>query len=95
MKRITIQGIVEHEWFKQNLPEHLFPPLGEMATTQIDSSVIAEVCQKLNVSAADVMGALRYVIIVGVVSVSAAAVVRGGVCCECSQCLRYGSGVLI
>lgn len=59
VKRITIQAIVEHEWFKQDLPEHLFPPLGEMIATQIDSSVIAEVCQKLNVPAAEVMAAVK------------------------------------
>lgn len=59
MKRITIQSILEHEWFKQDLPEHLFPPLGEMTTTQIDSSVIAEVCQKLSVPASDVMAAVK------------------------------------
>lgn len=59
MKRITIQSIVEHEWFKQDLPEQLFPPLGEMVATQIDSSVIAEVCQKLNVPAYDVMAAIK------------------------------------
>lgn len=61
MKRITIQGIVEHEWFKQDLPEHLFPILGEIGTDQIDSSVIAEVCQKLSVPASDVMAAIKYV----------------------------------
>ncbi len=59
MKRITISDLVEHEWFKQDLPDHLFPPLGEIATTQIDSSVIAEVCQKLNVPASDVMAAIK------------------------------------
>ena len=62
MKRITISGIVDHEWFKQDLPEHLFPPLGEIGVTQIDSSVIAEVCQKLNVPAADVLAAIKLVL---------------------------------
>ena len=61
MKRITIQGIVEHEWFKQDMPEKLFPHLGEISTAQIDSSVIAEVCQKLNVPASDVMAAIKCV----------------------------------
>ena len=59
MKRITVNDVVEHEWFKQDLPEELFPPLGEVNTTQIDSSVIAEVCQKLSVSASEVMAAIR------------------------------------
>lgn len=59
MKRITVQGIVDHEWFKQDLPEHLFPPLGDIGMAQIDSSVIAEVCQKLSVPATDVMAAVK------------------------------------
>lgn len=61
VKRITIQSIVEHEWFKQDLLEQLFPPLGEISATQIDSSTVAEVCQKLSVSAADVMAAIKLV----------------------------------
>lgn len=61
MKRITIQGIVEHKWFDVDLPEHLFPSLGEIATTQIDSSVVAEVCQKLNAPSKDVMAAIKLV----------------------------------
>lgn len=52
---------MEHEWFKPDLPDHLFPPLGEMNIAQIDSNVIAEVCQKLNVPAADVMAAIKLV----------------------------------
>jgi len=59
VKRITIQGIVEHEWFRQDLPEHLFPPLGEMGVAQIDSTVIADVCRLLDVPANDVMAAVR------------------------------------
>lgn len=59
MKRITIQGVVEHEWFAQDLPEHLCPPLGDVNTAQIDSSVIAEVCQKLNVPATEVLAAIK------------------------------------
>lgn len=61
VKRITIQGILEHEWFKVDFPEHLFPPLGDMTVVQIDSSVIAEVCQKLKVPAADVLAAVKLV----------------------------------
>ena len=60
VKRITIQAIMEHDWFNQDLPEDLFPPLGEMNTTQIDSSVVAEVCQKLKVSSTNVLEALRF-----------------------------------
>ena len=61
MKRLTIQGIMDHEWFKVDLPEELFPLLGEVGMAEIDSSVIAEVCQKLNVSAHDIMVAIKYV----------------------------------
>ena len=54
MKRITIQGIKEHRWFMEDLPTYLFPLPGERDATQIDSTVLAEVCQKLSVSAAEV-----------------------------------------
>lgn len=54
MKRITIQGIKEHRWFMEDLPTYLFPLPGERDATQIDSTVLAEVCQKLSVSAVEV-----------------------------------------
>ena len=59
MKRLTIQQIREHEWFKQDLAEYLFPPLGEPNHAQIDSSALAEVCQKLSVPPQEVVTAIR------------------------------------
>ena len=59
MKRITIKQIRQHEWFVEDLPGYLFPLPGETAHTEIDSSVLAEVCQKLSVSPSDVMAAIR------------------------------------
>ena len=59
VKRITIQQIREHEWFKQDVPEYLFPPLGETNHAQIDSSALAEVCQKLSVPPQEVVMAIR------------------------------------
>ncbi len=59
VKRITVQGIVEHEWFRQDLPEYLCPLLGEMGVAEIDSNVIADVCRLLDVPANDVMAAVR------------------------------------
>ena len=38
----------------EDLPTYLFPLPGERDATQIDSTVLAEVCQKLSVSAAEV-----------------------------------------
>lgn len=59
VKRITIEGIREHNWFKLDLPDYLFPLAGDADATQIDSSVLAEVCQKLSVSASEVLTAIR------------------------------------
>ena len=59
VKRITIEGIRQHEWFMEDLPAYLFPLPGETVHTEIDSSVLAEVCQKLSVSPSDVLAAIR------------------------------------
>lgn len=59
VKRITIQGIRDHPWFREDLPTYLFPLPGEIDSTQIDSAALAEVCQKLSVKAAEVIGAIR------------------------------------
>ena len=59
VKRITIEGICQHEWFMEDLPAYLFPLPGQTAHTEIDSSVLAEVCQKLSVSPSDVLAAIR------------------------------------
>ncbi len=35
----------EHEWFKVNLPDHLFPRTCEEGTNIIDLDAIQEVCE--------------------------------------------------
>ena len=60
VKRITIHQIKDHEWFQQDLPEHLFPQKDQENTSDaIDRAVINEVCQKLGVKAEDVVAAIQ------------------------------------
>ncbi|XP_064389365.1 5'-AMP-activated protein kinase catalytic subunit alpha-2-like [Halichondria panicea] len=59
VKRITIDGIREHDWFNVDLPPHLFPQPGDGYCTQIDTSCVATVCQKLSVTSAEVLASLR------------------------------------
>ena len=40
-------------------PGYLFPLPGQTAHTEIDFSILAEVCQKLSVSPSDVLAAIR------------------------------------
>ena len=35
----------EHDWFKDGLPEYLFPPDSEMDASVVDTEVVAEVCE--------------------------------------------------
>ena len=60
VKRITIQGIKEHKWFMEDLPAYLFPLPGDKDSAQINSVVLAEVCQKLSVSPGEVGVAIDY-----------------------------------
>ncbi len=59
IKRITIQGIQEHSWFKKDLPPYLFPLPGQNDVTHIDSAALSEVSQKLSVPIAEVMAAVQ------------------------------------
>ncbi len=59
VKRITIQGIKDHAWFKEDLSPYLFPLPGHNAATQIDSGALSEVSQKLSVPVAEVIAAVR------------------------------------
>lgn len=59
VRRVTIQQIREHSWFRQDLPKYLFPLPGEHDYNQIDTNVLSEVCQKLSVSSEEVLTALR------------------------------------
>ncbi len=48
----------EHEWFKVNLPDYLFPKTCEDGTNIIDLDAIQEVCEKFGVSETEVQEAL-------------------------------------
>ncbi|CAF2978994.1 unnamed protein product [Rotaria socialis] len=58
VRRATIKEIREHEWFKVNLPDYLFPKTGEEGTNIVDLDAIQEVCEKFGVTDAEVQEAL-------------------------------------
>lgn len=59
MKRATIQDIIQHDWFKKDLPAYLFPkPPDSASGTAIDYDIIGEVCDKFNVNEQDVHDAV-------------------------------------
>jgi 5'-AMP-activated protein kinase catalytic alpha subunit len=58
VRRATIKEIREHEWFKVNLPDYLFPKTCEEGTNIIDLDAIQEVCEKFGVSETEVQDAL-------------------------------------
>lgn len=60
VQRFTIQQIKDHEWFQQDLPEHLFPQSSQDTTSDaIDPAVVSEVCQKLGVKMDEVVVAVQ------------------------------------
>lgn len=62
IQRATIQDIIEHEWFRIDLPAYLFPsaPAADPTngTTPIDYDIIGEVCDKFGVTEQDVHDAI-------------------------------------
>ncbi|CAF1209969.1 unnamed protein product [Rotaria sordida] len=58
VRRATIKEIREHEWFKVNLPDYLFPKSCEDGTNIIDLDAIQEVCEKFGVTETEVQDAL-------------------------------------
>ncbi|CAF1457437.1 unnamed protein product [Adineta steineri] len=58
VRRATIKEIREHEWFKVNLPDYLFPKTCEEGTNIIDLDAIQEVCEKFGISDSEVQEAL-------------------------------------
>ncbi|CAF1002333.1 unnamed protein product [Rotaria sp. Silwood1] len=58
VRRATIKDIREHEWFKVNLPDYLFPKTCEDGTNIIDLDAIQEVCEKFGVTETEVQDAL-------------------------------------
>lgn len=60
MKRATMKDIIQHEWFRKDLPAYLFPTCPDSAdgTSTIDYDIIGEVCDKFGVSEQDVHEAI-------------------------------------
>lgn len=58
MKRATIRNIREHEWFKQDLPKHLFPEDPSYSSTMIDDEALKEVCEKFECTEEEVLSCL-------------------------------------
>ena len=70
LNQYMCQGEEDHDWRYPSawvvhggplrLASYLFPLPGQTAHTEIDSSILAEVCQKLSVSPSDVLAAIRW-----------------------------------
>lgn len=45
LKRATIKDIVEHEWFKVNLADYLFPKPTAENLSIIDVEAVLEICE--------------------------------------------------
>lgn len=49
LKRATIKEIREHDWFKVNLPDYLFPKPSQENLNIIDIEAVLEICEKFSV----------------------------------------------
>jgi len=58
IKRATIKDVINHEWFRINLPAYLFPPINEGDASIIDIDAVRDVSYRFNVSEEDVTNAL-------------------------------------
>lgn len=47
LKRATIKDIREHEWFKINLPDYLFPKPSQENLNIVDNEAVHEICEVL------------------------------------------------
>jgi 5'-AMP-activated protein kinase catalytic alpha subunit len=45
LKRATIKDIREHEWFKINLPDYLFPKPSQESLNIVDIEAVLEICE--------------------------------------------------
>jgi len=52
MRRITVDQIKSHEWFKTELPSYLFPSTDNQGN-QLDTEAINEICEKFGVEESD------------------------------------------
>ncbi|KAG2461595.1 AAPK2 kinase, partial [Polypterus senegalus] len=58
LKRATIRDIREHEWFKLDLPDYLFPEDPAYDANVIDEEAVRETCEKFECSEVEVMNSL-------------------------------------
>lgn len=59
IRRATIQDIIQHEWFRKDLPAYLFPSAPDSTNgNAIDYEIIGEVCDKFGVTEQDVHDAI-------------------------------------
>ena len=58
IKRASIKDVREHDWFKVDLPEYLFPTASDVDASVVDTDAIREVCDKCQVVEQDVHCAL-------------------------------------
>ncbi|XP_076338511.1 5'-AMP-activated protein kinase catalytic subunit alpha-2-like [Tachypleus tridentatus] len=58
MKRIKMEEIKNHEWFKKDLPPYLFPSPIVADTSIIDTNAVSEVCEKFGVEEKEVHSSL-------------------------------------
>lgn len=58
LKRATIKDIREHEWFKINLPDYLFPKPSTENINIVDIEAVLEICEKFSVDESSVQDAL-------------------------------------
>ncbi|ELU05209.1 hypothetical protein CAPTEDRAFT_227168 [Capitella teleta] len=58
LKRASVRDVREHEWFKAELPEYLFPAQADVDASIVDTDAIREVCEKCRVTEQEVHRAL-------------------------------------
>eukprot|EP00914_Ancora_sagittata_P001468 GHVO01003795.1.p1 GENE.GHVO01003795.1~~GHVO01003795.1.p1 ORF type:complete len:543 (+),score=66.28 GHVO01003795.1:133-1761(+) len=58
LKRASVRDCREHEWFKADLPEYLFPAQSDVDASIVDTDAIREVCEKCRVTEQEVHRAL-------------------------------------
>ncbi|KAK7100909.1 5'-AMP-activated protein kinase catalytic subunit alpha-2-like isoform X2 [Littorina saxatilis] len=58
LKRATIKDIREHDWFKKEVPNYLFPSPHDQDASIVDLEVIREVCEKFGVPESEVHRAI-------------------------------------
>jgi len=58
LKRATIKDIREHEWFKINLPDYLFPKPSTENINIVDIEAVLEICEKFSIDESSVQDAL-------------------------------------